>query len=481
MSQKTQVTERSLDNIPRKLRKISPTIPTKNSHTQTDSVHSSSKISIIADLKSRKKVVSKRKLLKDQSNVSSVNDHQDNKIKTRCSPNSQSEKVIKQSNLSKSSLSSSDKSVCECKMQQLEAKCSPSSESRKEDRRKSTSRPKVDTFDTVNLAQVARSSNFNGSANKRKPPVYPKKIKKELSSNILPKITPMIKKLQEPKRPKTKSRLESSNDKEMRALKAYNEVTLVMDKKQLDAKRKVPSSKITLDVLPEESKHRLHPRKSNSKRKLSLDKKLISEEYLDKENLSVGVSVDLESSVATSSKAINEGGKVLQLSNKVYTCSKLQQGYTKVNRVTDKILDRLFSIENQRKSSVETDTRKQLSKYSKPKQMIDEDVVSASSSKKLEGMQNGRELERTQAKEDIRDEFKNLTNSSRVQPLIESGEGCTTIPFTGTKDSRKQQDNLLLTIKSGVNQDVMSKWSSSTIDQLEETQLEAERGRKLIL
>ncbi|XP_034188327.2 uncharacterized protein LOC117608015 [Osmia lignaria lignaria] len=468
-SQKTQVTERSLEKIPKKLCKFSPTNPIKNSYTQTDSVNSSSKINIITDSKNRKKITLKRKYLKDQSSISSMNDHQNNKIKTRYFANSQSDKVIKQSNQSKSSLSSSDKSVCECKMQQLETKCSPSLESRREDRRKSSSKPKVDTFDTVNLAQVARPSNFNGSANKRKPPICPKKVKKELSSSMLPKITPMIRKLQESKKPKTKSRVESSNDKEMRALKAYNEVTLVMDKKQLDAKRKIPPSKTTLNVLHEESKHRLRPRKSNSKKKLGVDKKLISEEYLNKENLSADASVDLKpSSVATSSKVVNESGKVLQLSNEVYTCSKLQQGHTKMNRVTDKILDRLFSIEKHslRKSSAETDTRKQLSKYSKPKQMGDEEVVSASSSKKLEGMQNGRELERTQAKEDIRDEFKYLTNSSGVQPLIESGKG--------TKDSKPQQDSLLLTIKSSVNQDVVSTWSSSTISQLEETQ-EAEK------
>ncbi|XP_046141921.1 uncharacterized protein LOC114871029 [Osmia bicornis bicornis] len=469
-SQKTQVTERSLEKVPKKLYKFSPTNPIKNSYTQTDSVNSSSKINIITDSKNRKKISLKRKYLKDENSISSMNDHQNSKIKTRYSANSQSDKVIKQFNQSKSSLSSSDKSVCECKMQQLEAKCSPSLESRREDRRKSSSKPKVDTFDTVNLAQVARSSNFNGSTNKRKPPICPKKVKKELSSSMLPKITPMIRKLQESKKPKTKSRVESSNDKEMRALKAYNEVTLVMDKKQLDAKRKIRPSKTTLDVLPEESKHRLRPRKSNSKKKFSVDKKLKSEEYLDKENLSADASVDLKSSVATSSKVVNESGKVLQLSNEVYTCSKLQQGYTKMNRVTDKILDRLFSIDKQslRKSSAETDTRKQLSKYSKPKQMGDEEVVSASSSKKLEGIQNGRELERTQAKEDIRDEFKYLTNSSGVQPLIESGEGC-------TKDSKPQQDSLLLTIKSSVNQDVVSTWSSSTISQLEETQLEAEK------
>nr|XP_012153147.1 PREDICTED: uncharacterized protein LOC100877600 isoform X2 [Megachile rotundata] len=465
ISRKNQVNERFIDNVSGKFtprNEPSSIIPTKNCYVQTDLTRPSSHKSserVVTDTKNRKNAPLKRKRVQDPASVSSIRDQRDDKAETRYFPNPhRAQKRNKQHYDSKRQpnvpeSSESDRSVCECKMAQLAGEYSEprldSSSNKKDDRR----RGKLNSFGTVTLSRVTRD--LEGVAHRKKPPICPKK----------PKIKSIVKKLEESKKSNANDRTECfENAREMRALKAYNEVTLCRDKEHFDTQRKILSNKTTVELLPEQSKHRGRSKKSNPVKKIGQETKLIADEYVNKENLSADKSVKLEpaatASMSNDDQSVNEGTRLFGSSNENYACSNL----SKVNRVTDKLFDRLFNVQKQTREksrlATDLDTRKRFSKYSNPKQMLDEQVVSASSSKRLEGVQTGRELERTPAKEDIRDRFANADPTSSA--VTESNEGGSNV--------EKQQDRSLVTIKARINTDISSSWSSNTVDQTCETQ-----------
>lgn len=482
----------------------------KDVFTQTgNNLKNSSSISLTNGKKLRKKFFFSRKR-KESRNVSNTSMHDDRsesrssiylKDHVKSLTHQRFNNQKKQSNLMKCQ---SDENICVCEMTDS---MNSLSESRKEEIKKCT-KCKVETFGTIPLSQVVRPSMFDAMIYRKKPPMYPKKTKNELSiqsnaSNTNSKKISPFKKLLETSKKSTekqsshtkkfnwKNKIESLVDREareMRALKAYNEVTLVKYKKELEAKKKLSKS-TNPDANPESSKDRSSSssKKSNlsERSKKSIHKTIESfyerfhDDYIDKENFTVDATTETEPLFKTPSV------KIHNVSNEKYSCSKL----SKVNKVTDKLLDNFDRLHGgqakqdtkKNKQTGEIDIRKQYTKYSKPKKLPDDDYTSILSMKKLEGTQKGRELERTPAKENVRDYLEStemLSNDTDQLLSFESRTDNTNIAGPSIKgdynkqsslmegvDFGAQTGNLLTTIKSTIFQKVTSSWSSSSIDQ----------------
>lgn len=483
----------------------------KDVFTQTgNNVKSSSNLSLTNGKKLRKKFFFSRKR-KESRNVSNISMH-DDRIESRSSiflkdhvkslTHQRSNNQKKQSNLMKCQ---SDES-CVCKMTDSMHSLS---ESKKEEIKK-CAKCKVETFATIPLSQVVRPSMFDAMIYRKKPPMYPKKTKNELSiqsnaSNTNSKKISPFKKLLETSKKSTekqsshtkkfnwKNKIESLVDREareMRALKAYNEVTLVKYKKELEAKKKLTSGKsMNPDANPETSKDRSSSSKKTnlSERSKKIHKTIESfyerfhDDYIDKENFTVDATTETEPLFHIPIKTPSV--KIHNVSNEKYSCSKL----SKVNKVTDKLLDNFDRLHGgqakqdtkKNKQTGEIDIRKQYTKYSKPKKLPDDDYTSILSMKKLEGTQKGRELERTPAKENVRDYLESMEVPSNDQLLcFESRIDSTNIAGPSIKGDHNKQSslmegvdfgaqtgNLLTTIKSTIFQKVTSSWSSSSIEQ----------------
>ncbi|CAL7936372.1 unnamed protein product [Xylocopa violacea] len=496
--------------LPSEIRNSSCSILTKNVSTQTDNdVHQRSSSTSLK----RKKMFFKRKHLSDRSRNASpvgkiearnsaLKDH--SKLLARQKPSRSNDRQRKPFKLTKSS---SNRSACECKMPRTESIVSELRCAAREDARRCEGKCQIQSFGTIPLSRVARSSMFDALVYRKKPPAYPKKVKNEASAqNAIPntnsKSASSYKRLLEAsKRPtdgqsaqnsnkfKWKSRMEETLEeqeaREMRALKAYNEITLLEDKKVLESKKKLPAKRNSVELTPESSRNRYnYSRKGTAGRiKKGVSGESMYDDCLDKENVSMDATTEtepLQSVAAKDSKALCTGGKSGSVSTERYiTCSKL----SKVNKVTDKLLenfDRLHggpAKQDAKKSrlAAETDTRKPYTKYSKPKKLIDEENVSIVSIKKLEGTQTGRELERTPAKEDVRD-------SKDESVHVDSREGRTNITEPFVKNVYEavpstsldgmclkiQNGDLLRMIESITIQDVGSSCSSTTVDQGDE-------------
>lgn len=423
---------------------VSSSPPVKDVYTQTiEDFHPKSSFSSTVEAWKRKK----RRRVKDQSastiSVDKRSEQSTNKVEPCCSSvskdRSRSSIDLRQRVSSKASnrepkrqpsltKSQSDKSVCECKMQKLEAKRSPSSEFERRDDNPKT-KQRVDSFGTIPLAQVGRTTDAESIVFRRKPPVYPKKKKenpsqmtvKKVASRSSPKPQESGSKQSTDKRwygskvPKAKGRIKSSGEQEafeMKALKAYNEVTLLKDKSELEAK-KFPGRN-PVDPVAEDLKSRPQAKRETLNRaRKDIPKKAHAqdEDHLNKENLLVDAMTETDLSIFSTSKDVRfplsaPSAKSFSVLNERYPGSKLLS----VNRATERLLgnfDRLHSSQAEQgpkkgKPAAEPDSRKQYTKYSKPKKLVHEENLSMSSGKKLEGTQKGRELERTPAKEDVR-------------------------------------------------------------------------------
>lgn len=491
----------------------------KDVFTQTGNkpVKSSSNLSLTNGKKLRKKFFFSRKR-KESRNISNISMH-DDRIESRSSiylKDHVKSLTHQKSNLNQKKQSSlmkcqSDENICMCKMTDSMHSLS---ESKKEEIKKCT-KCKVETFGTIPLSQVVRPSMFDAMIYRKKPPMYPKKTKNELSiqsnaSNTNSKKISPFKKLLETSKKSTekqsshtkkfnwKNKIESLVDREareMRALKAYNEVTLVKYKKELEAKKKLSSGKcINPDANPESSKDRFSSSKKSNlseRSKKNIHKNIESfyerfhDDYVDKENF-VDATTETEPLFNIPIPIKTPSVKIHNVSNEKYSCSKL----SKVNKVTDKLLDNFDRLHGgqakqehtkKNKQTGEIDIRKQYTKYSKPKKLPEDDYTSVLSMKKLEGTQKGRELERTPAKENVRDYLENTEVSSNDTDQLLSLESRTDnaniagpsikgdhnkqTSLLESVDFGAQTGNLLTTIKSTIFQKVTSSWSSNSIDQ----------------
>ncbi|CAK9829352.1 hypothetical protein ANTRET_LOCUS6708, partial [Anthophora retusa] len=524
------------DNSLDRFIKPSQLISKKDKYTETEEEYFSTNPDNLLDRKKRRKRYARYKHLRDppSTNHSPIRTSHDRRAESRSSISKDRYKLYtrhrstktgenqkRASNLSKSS---SDKSLCDCMAKQTEGKHSSESKFDKKDehRRCGGMKSRVNNFGTIPLSQVTRPSIFESATYRRKPPAYPKKLENSsqisvAASRNAKKSSPVKKLLETSKKP-TEKQSTSSNDtkkykwkrgtetleeqeaREMRALRAINEVTLLKYKKKLEAKRKISSGRNSIDQFPSETSKNLLPvKKSNldrSKKDNPSNTKLYN--YLDKENVSVDATTETEmtlTAVSNENKAFNASGKLFSVSTEKFPCSKL----SKVNKVTDKILenfDRLHGGQlkqdtKKNKQTVEGDTRKPYTKYSKPKKQMDEDNPSVVSIKRLEGSQEGRELDRTPGKEDVRVSFgvddilrslvtavtidheRNIESvedrKDRVESNVEFVEE--NVPSTSMDDGKfedRENSDLTTIIKSTVEQGATSNWSSSTTYQSDE-------------
>ncbi|XP_043585834.1 uncharacterized protein LOC122569221 [Bombus pyrosoma] len=505
---------------------------TKDAHTQSDNDDHQDQPRTSNLSEKHRKMFLKRKCLKEQSrSVSPIVNLHERKIGSqnvvgkdhgkppmRQKPTKLNDNQRKPAGLTKSV---SDRSICECKTCQKDNKYPISTESNLDKRgenKRCTTKCKVETFGTIPFSQVVRPSMFDSMVYRRKPPVYPKKAKNEppaqpdTSSVLNAKKT--FKELLEPsKRPadkqsshgskkfKWKRRMESLEEqeaREMKALKAYNEVTLVKDKKELEAKKKLLSGR-NLATAPESLKNRGYPRKNNLERYKKNIPRNVETTYNDcfnKENLLTDATTETEPlpnlPFMDNKTQFAAPARFFDVPHEKYSCSKLSNA----NKVTDKVLNNFGKshaeqVKQDAKKSKqtlgETDTRKQYTKYSKPKKSMDEENVSIVSMKKLEGVQIGRDLERTPAKEDVRSRLEISAESSNMDRLakldsrdsqsrtniagsfVQSDHDKVTSTFVDGKDFGAQVGDLATLIKPTATQDVASSWSSSIIEQEEES------------
>ncbi|KOC60611.1 hypothetical protein WH47_07972, partial [Habropoda laboriosa] len=503
-------------------------ISTKDSSTQTEEEYlSRSSCSILSDTKKLKRRYKKQKHLKDPSTIaSSTKMFKDNKTESRSSIWKNRHKHCKsskpldnQKKSSNSSKSSSDKSMCNSEIQRNEGKHTAEWKiDKKPENRRCTTKSKVNNFGTIPLSKVIQPSIFDSIVYRSKPPAYPKKSKTEDPSQTSTtsgnsKRSSAVKKLLETskkpvdKQPTNNTKklnwrrrtetVEEQEAREMRALKAMNEVTLLKYKKELESKRKLSSARNSVDLFPSDSsKNRSFQRRSNSDRSKRENSRNVESvyDYLGKENFSTDDRREMESIPGVSlneSKGLNTSGKLLSVSNEKYPSWRLP----KVNRARDKWLenfDRLHGGQvkqdaRRSKQSVEVDSRKPYTKYSKPKKQIDEENSSVVSVKKLEGAQEGRELERTPGREDFRGRLVTFDSDSNVDlrfEMMESFEDCKDVvealdksrencPSTSRSGGKFEgrDDPVMTTIKPTAEHDVVSNWSSSTVYQSDEVQL----------
>ncbi|KZC08249.1 hypothetical protein WN55_09152, partial [Dufourea novaeangliae] len=482
--QKVKAIDEPEPEPPRKI--INPSKPvhvklTRDSYTQVDEMERKDSTNSLDEAKRRRKQFFKRKWLKEQSrSVSPVG----------------SVKLHPMKNDSRG-----PKNDCECKMQRLEAKYCASSDStfnKKEESRKVLVKSRIDSLATLPLSQVTKQPESDTAAFRKKPPVYPKKPKKD-TQTIVPNATsrkPPVNKrpeVVEPKRSmnrqftnstkvaKSKGRTNAAIDEEealeMRYLKAYNEITLFKDKKELEAKKRTPRDTV---VRAGQFRH-FYSRKTDL-RKDSLTSSA-------KENLSVDAATDVDPALVMSSKGnkppMNAPGRSGSVSNDKHPCSKL----SKVNKATDRLLDnfdRLYGSQTNKdvkRSRIipDLDTRKQYTKYSRTRKLAEEEILSTNSSKKLEGTQKGRELERTPAEEDMRNrveptgaailEIATEAPPQRRENAVELSvrDDCRNETAVVHAASIETEDKKLLTlVERFMKGNGATTWSSSSVEQGEE-------------
>ncbi|XP_026673104.1 uncharacterized protein LOC108629391 [Ceratina calcarata] len=281
--------------------------------------------------------------------------------------------------------------------------------------------------------------------------------------------------------------MEEQEARDMRALKAYNEVTLWKDKKELEKdKKRWPWKRYPGESGPESSRSRPQTNKKNDRPKKDTSRITeASDDRPDKENLLVDAATETEGLASTRDTKLPTV-KMSSFASEKYTCPRL----AKLNKVTDKLLSNFDRLQGgqmkqdsrRSKPASETDTRKPHTKYSRPKK-ADEENVSVASIKKVEGAQKGRELERTPAREDVRDPATISVSSSTTEESLQldSRQRCTNIADTFArinydKVSSTYMDGMnlvernddLLMFKSTIIQEVTSSCSSSTIGQADE-------------
>ncbi|KAK1118676.1 hypothetical protein K0M31_014980 [Melipona bicolor] len=512
-----QMNEQSLDDFSVVLSSaLKPSVASyaKDAYTQTekDDQTSKSSTSNLAEAQKRhRKTFFKFKRPKEKS-VSPIANLRERKSDSRDSKRlPAAQKDEKSTKPAENPKKQSDESVCECRT--LSRK--ESSDRRREINKKCTARCKVETFGTIPFSQVVRPAIFDSVIHRRKP--YPRRTKDE-PGNVpnaanSKKTSPTLKKLSDASKTavhssrkfKWKNRVgnESSEEREareMRALKAYNEVTLLKDKKELEArKRPIVGRQLAAVANPESSKTHWKPRSRKNKPDRCKRNVLRNvDDYLDKENLFVDATTETEPLLNKNSKmfvTMNDGRKSL-LSEKYSCSSKL----AKVNKIADKLLlDNFNRLRGeQAKQSMkrskridEVERQKQHTKYSRPNKLTKEEEEeindgSMVSTRKLEGTQKGRELERMPAKKDVRDPLEILAVSSHLDSsssriLVENERDKETSTSVNLSvDFSAQAGHLLTVVKPTTTQDVASSWSSSTVDQ-EDKPYFPEQGGKTIL
>ncbi|XP_076170996.1 uncharacterized protein LOC143148495 isoform X1 [Ptiloglossa arizonensis] len=548
VSKMVQANGELVNDIPRKSSNVSVTDSidsTRSVHTQTneDFIQPTSSNNSFAQKKKRKRYLKRQYFYNRNRSVSPINSEKyrakktdscisllKDELKSPVAPAPAPQKLSAcASNNSKKKLDStkswSYKSECECEMQKLEAKYCGSSDSRfgkKNQNRKTTTKPKMDDLFTLGLTQMTRQANPETMVYRKKPPVYPKNTKKELQTNVSNAKQPTAKQptakqleSHESKR-STNKRLSSKKHKsvtdevdarEIKALKAYNEITLLEDKKKLESRKKPPFVKDTKDRNVKDSRNYHYARKRNLNRLgmgIDDDKFEWCEVDLNKENLFVDTTTETDPSTASSSKDkklpnLASFRRSFDVSNEKYICPNLAA----VNKVTGKLLDNYdrvharHDVKNDR--PVHEWDRKPYTKFRKSRKPIDEENLSANSSKKLEGTQRGRELDRTPAKENVRDRTSPLGPSTVLDPVTDAESlkyrsqvtessfeyDHETVLSTSADDTvfEAPVDLLLKQIRSFVFANNFATWSSSTVDEVEDIQAvsEAEENESLVV
>ncbi|XP_043248685.1 uncharacterized protein LOC122395309 [Colletes gigas] len=398
--------------------------------------------------------------------------------------------------------SSSNKSVCDCKMQKLEAKyCGSSSESRfdkknEPNRKFSGKQPKVDSFRTLPLGYTDRQPETEAEAStyRRKPPVYPRRSKREAQSVssvvVAPAKIPPTNKMEsfESKRScnngskafksryRARSITEELHAQEMRILKAYNEVTLLKDKKELEAKRRLSSGR---DSEVSKSHPRASNRNSDSSGKGTVDDaNALYDDYLNKENLLL----DTTTTTTTEMEPLNSHSysRFPKIDSNVASAKTARNNFDRLR------VSQTGQNIKKEKPATESDNRKRYTKYSRPKKLDDQGNVSITSSKKLEGTQKGRDLDRTPAREDVRDETASsqvpfvggliygLPSRKYLTDIVESlakydrTTGLSTSENPTIPQVRDDEDSLMTIVKGTVNEGIVSSSSSSIMDREKE-------------
>ncbi|XP_043510826.1 uncharacterized protein LOC122529100 [Frieseomelitta varia] len=469
----------------------------KDAHTQTenDLDQRSSTSNLVEAQKKHRKTFFKSKRTKEPSEerrVSPIANHRERKSDSRTRGSKRLPVAQKGEKSTKPGAENprkqSDESVCECRAQSRR----DSSDKRCEINKKCLTRCKVETFGTIPFSQVVRPAIFDSVIYRRKqPPSCTRRTKNEagnVSTAANSKRTPTtLKKHSETsktavhssKKFKWKSpRVGNEGEREareMRALKAYNEVTLLKDKKELEARKRPNAGRQSAAAASPESS-RTH---SDRSRKRNVPRNV--DDYYDKENLFVDATTETEPLLNVDSKTFVTTRKAL-LSEKYSCSSKL----SKVRKIADKLLldnfDRLRGA--QAKQSVkskrigdEVETKNQHTKYSRPKKLTKEEGESNDGSmvsmRKLEGTQKGRELERIPAKKDVRDPPEIPAMSSDVNSfcrilVVNERDKETSTSANLSVDFGGQAGSLLTVMKPTTTQDVAFSCSSSTIDQEDE-------------
>ncbi|XP_076287411.1 uncharacterized protein LOC143212451 [Lasioglossum baleicum] len=295
------------------------------------------------------------------------------------------------------SKSFANKHDCECKMQNLGGKCTPSAGSsfdKREEECKVSGKQKVDSLATLPLAQAIRKPEANPLHSRRKPPVYPKETHKDSwwrtpsgridsleskklvdrqsinSSRTSSSKTSSSRTSSSRNRPKRPT--EDQAARELRALKAYNEITLLKVKKELDVQKNLGR------VIPNRDFR-------------SSYKRVASRNDLGKENLSANTANETGYSSRSNKLTLNAAGRSTTMSNERYASKS-----SKVVKTSNeqKNFDRLKVAASrlQQLNADLTDIRR----------MAEEMVPSETSDVKLESAVTGRDLDRSKAKEDVR-------------------------------------------------------------------------------
>ena len=518
-----QMNEQSLDDefsvVLSDARKSSVASFAKDVHTQTENddrqdqrSKSSNSNLVEGTQKKRKKPFFRCKRPKEPSEANLCERKADSQASKKLPLAGKGEKPTRKPMENPKTKSPSDESVCECRAMSQRGSSELKSERRREMNKKCTARCKMETFGTIPFSQVVRPAIFDSMLYRGKPPACPKRAKNEPGnvSNAASskKESSTSKKPADGKQSavhssrkfKWKSRAEESSvekeAREMKALKAYNEVTLLKDKKELEARKKpIVGKQLAAVGTPESSKTHSRPywRKNRPDRcKRNVPRNV--DNYLDKENLFVDAITETEPLLNVPTKnsktfvTTNDGRKTL-LPEK-YPCSNK---LSKVSKIADKLLDNFDRLRGgqakqgakRSKRTGEAETKKHHTKYSRPRKLTEEEEEnkdgSTVSMRKLEGMQKGRELERTPGKKDVRGPLEIPAASSDVDSrlFVESERDKETLTSANLCVDFSVQAERLLTVVKPTTQDVASSWSSSTIEQ-ENEEYFPEQGRKTI-
>ncbi|KAG7211980.1 hypothetical protein KM043_011178 [Ampulex compressa] len=387
--------------------------------------------------------------------------------------------------------------------------------------RKKSTKSGLKDWGTVTLAEVALSSGYDKQNLRGKPPVYPQKsqrtdstrksiVEKENSRKTENKYSErrMDKRsVHGSKSFKVRKQVESIEEreaKEMRALRAYNEVTLVEDRREMQARRKsyshqdssstMNSSYDSMDTyyLQKRDDRQSYNNKSRSSNELELN----YEDYSEQAIGLVETSTETISRKRSTGENVNVNKAVLEVKENTRPASFVNErhpGYPWSNGNDlhrGAALSRFESYKDGRtkqdslrsRAVGEADARKRYTKYSKQKKETREAHESLMSCKRTEGLQEGRELGRSAAKENVRrgtsvecisamenEERPENTQSNRhletrftaVDNKKSKSEVSKEIPSPNTKTSEISEE--LLELRKSENMDVLK-----TIDLLEE-------------